>query len=80
MWAEISYLNLWWSEQGEAKKAQFRQLVTSLICVCLFMCMYVCVCMYVRMYKCRYIHIIIICTAYSYVRTYVGWCPMVNWR
>lgn len=31
VWAEISYLDLWWREQGDAKKDQVRKYVTCII-------------------------------------------------
>ena len=27
VWAEISYLDLWWNEQGEAKREQFKRCI-----------------------------------------------------
>lgn len=29
VWAEISYLDLWWNEQNEHKKEQFKRLVVN---------------------------------------------------
>ena len=32
IWAEISYLDLWWNEQNEHKKEQFKRFVCMLVC------------------------------------------------
>ena len=32
IWAEISYLDLWWNEQNEHKKDQFKRLVCMVLC------------------------------------------------
>lgn len=33
VWAEISYLDLWWNEQGSGMREKFKKQVTSICCM-----------------------------------------------
>lgn len=33
VWAEISYLDLWWNEQGSGMREKFKKQVTSIYCM-----------------------------------------------